>query len=146
MRFSRFVPGTSCWQHLDDETGIRMTVWQMTLLAVAISGAHVQADPPPPRAELDKLLQEEPIDAKNWPVWSGRLREGSAEHFDAAWPAFNKAFDFARKNESKFPKNMQNDAVAWMVLAGSYVHDAKSSLGPVARGREAATAASKSIR
>jgi Zn-dependent protease with chaperone function len=110
------------------------------------------ADPPPP-AELSKLLKSEPINTANWPRWSARLRAWSGEHFHAAFPAFTRAFDFVKQqlkdptgNRLDFPPALRNDAVAWMLLAGAYLHDAKPRLGPVAMARLAHEAARQSIR
>jgi Zn-dependent protease with chaperone function len=112
------------------------------------------AEAPPAKAELEAMLRSQPITVDNWNQWSPRLREWSGEHFDAAFPAFVKAFDFvkvwqakAANDRKKAPwKMVEDDAVAWMVLAASYLHDSKPSKGPVAVAKDAEKPAQESIR
>src|SRR5262249_32405050 len=73
--------------------------------------------------------------------------------FEAARPAFDRAMHFVRREQQKATKNnrlslgkaLDRDAVAWMVLAGSYVHF-KSDLAPVPRARMVAEAAQRSLQ
>jgi Zn-dependent protease with chaperone function len=104
----------------------------------------------PPPGDLPQRLQREPI-AENWQKWSPRLREWSGEHFDAAWPAWTQAFDFIKAqakvsgNRLQLPRNLERDAVAWMTLAGAYLHDEQPGQGPVPAARAAAEAARRSL-
>jgi Zn-dependent protease with chaperone function len=122
--------------------------------ALLLIAGPVAAEPPPPQAQLDALLRAEPITVENWSRWSPRLQEWSGEHFNAAGPAFIKAFEFVKLWQAKSPndrrkapwKTVEDDAVAWMVLAGSILHDAKPSKGPVAVAKDAEKPAQESIR
>lgn len=127
------------------------------LLASAIALlviAGVGAAPPPGQAELEQMLRDEPMNLANWSKWAPRLREWSGEHFEAAAPAFQAAFAFMkaqaagpknRRPGNVLPRQMDRDAVAWMVLAGSFLHDGKPSAGPVQVAKWAGDAAKKSI-
>src|SRR5262249_58222202 len=95
----------------------------------------------------------EPIKAANWGRWAGRLREWSGEHFQAASPAFSAAFNYIKGQHKltggdrlTLPKGLARDAVAWMALAGAYLHDSKPKLGPVAVARHAQQAAERAVR
>src|ERR1043166_6755268 len=124
-----------------------MKLWRLTLVtAVVLIGGLTQAAAPPPAAELAKLLDSEPISSGNWPQWSPRLRDWSAEHFEAASPAFLKAFDHFRSlpkatTGKSLPKEMEKDAVAWMILAGALLTDPMPAQGPVPQARAVAAAA-----
>src|SRR5581483_4094 len=111
-----------------------------TILLIGL-GLPALAAPPPAPAELQQLLQREPISAANWAAWSGRLREWSNEDFQPAFPAFQQAFEFVRKQSAKFPRNMDRDAVTWMVLAGASLHDSQRGKKLAAVGHDAAEAA-----
>jgi Zn-dependent protease with chaperone function len=121
------------------------------LLAVVVMAGAAGAAPPP--VDLPQLLQHEPLNAPNWAKWSDRLHDWSGEHYAAAAPAFEKAFDFLRAattgpdgKRRGMPKTLEKDAVAWMVLAGAYLNDPQPAQGPVPTARAAAEAARQSIR
>jgi Zn-dependent protease with chaperone function len=126
------------------------TLRRATLLLVALLLAAGGAVAGPPPADLPQLLQREPI-ADHWAGWAPRLREWSGEHFQAAWPAWKQAFDFikgqakAHGTRPNLPRNLERDPVAWMVLAGAYLHDAKPAQGPIPAARAAQEAARRSI-
>src|SRR4051794_9956336 len=94
----------------------------LPLAALLLPATTVIADPPPPHPELNRLLQREPIDLKNWSKWTPRFREWSNEHFAAAFPAFNKGFQFVKSQRTingdrlTLPRSLDRDAVAWMLL------------------------------
>jgi Zn-dependent protease with chaperone function len=122
--------------------------------AVLLMTSRAGAAAPPAKAELEAMLRSEPITAENWPTWSRRLQDWSGEHFDAAFPAYARAFEFVKvwqgksaNDRRKAPwKAVEDDAVAWMLLAGSYLHDSKPGLGPVAVAKAAEKPAQESIR
>ncbi len=120
------------------------------LTALFVLAGLAFADPPPPRDELNKLLLREPINLANWPKWSARLREWSGEHVQAADPAFQRAFAFLKKviavkgNRPTLPKELDRDAVAWMLAAGVYLGDSRSPFGRVGAAKFAERAARRS--
>jgi tetratricopeptide (TPR) repeat protein len=122
------------------------------LAALFLLAGPAPADPPPPRAQLQKLLQREPINLASWPAWSKRLREWSGEHAQAADPAFQRAFGFLKKVQSfkgdrpVLPRELDRDAVAWALTAGLYLGDAKSPFGRVGAARFAEKAARRSVQ
>src|SRR5262245_37141955 len=107
------------------------------LAALLAAGGRAAADPPPPPDELNRLLKDQPINLGSWAEWSPRLRAWSGEHTGAAGPAFQRAFDFLKKVQKvkgdrlTLPKQLDRDAVAWMLLAGMYLGDSHSPFGPV---------------
>ncbi|HKB40554.1 MAG TPA: M48 family metalloprotease, partial [Gemmataceae bacterium] len=114
----------------------------LVVAALLVTPVGVAADPPPPEKELNQLLKREPINRENWSTWVPRLREWSGEHFSAAFPAFVKAFGYIKTRHQMpggkrltLPKELEKDPVAWMVLAGAYLHDPawKDRLAQVAR-------------
>jgi Zn-dependent protease with chaperone function len=133
-----------------------MNALPRTPLAVALlllAAPAAAADAPPPRPQLEQLFRDEPINLASWPAWSARLREWSGEHFEAAFPAFGRAFEFVKRQHRveggrrpTLPRALERDAVAWMVLAGSYLHDSRPAQGPVAGARLAEEAARESVR
>ncbi len=119
--------------------------------AVLLLAGFAAADAPP--GNLDKLLKSEPINAANWSKWATRLRDWSGESYEAAQPAFEKAFEFIRGQQKDptggkpgLPKTLEKDPVAWMVLSGAYLNDPNPKLGPVTVAKSAAEAARNSIK
>jgi Zn-dependent protease with chaperone function len=125
----------------------------LTLLSVLLFVAsEIGADPPPDKSELNKLLKAEPINTANWAKWSPRLRAWSGEYFEAASPAFQRGFTFiksqhkAQGDNVSLPRPLDKDAMAWMLLAGAYVHESKPELGKSAMARRAQAAARRSLQ
>src|SRR4051812_34931471 len=93
---------------------------------VVVSGP-ASAEPPP--ADVNALLQKEPINKENWSKWRPRLREWSGEYYEAAEPAFKAAAAFAKgqldaKGNLKAPLNKSEDAaVLYMCLGGDTLLD-----------------------
>jgi Zn-dependent protease with chaperone function len=120
------------------------------LAALFLFAIPVAADPPPDPKALKELLKREPINLANWAKWSKRLREWSGEHSQAADPAFQRAFAFIKKTQSVkgdrpvLPRELDRDAVAWMLVAGVYLGDSKSPFGRVGAARFAEKAARRS--
>jgi Zn-dependent protease with chaperone function len=122
----------------------------LVLLAATLLPSAGVAAPPPP--DLGQLLSREPMSAANWSRWSPRLREWSGEHYEAAVAAFREAFAFIKAactgpggRPRGMPRELERDAVAWMVLAGAYLDDPHPARGPVATARAADDAARQSI-
>jgi Zn-dependent protease with chaperone function len=102
---------------------------------------------------VNQVLRD-PITAENWAKWSPRLQEWSNEDFEKARPAFQRAFElvrvwqtksFAEKKKAPW-KALEDDPVAWMVLAGSYLHTPNRGEGPVAAAKSAEKPAQECIR
>src|SRR5262245_53929071 len=101
----------------------------LALTLLLLPAGRAAADPPPSESELKKLLADEPVNQANWWKWSPWLRAWSGEHFQSAWPAFQQALKWVKDRHQltggrpNLPKDLQRDAVAWMLLAGAYLHD-----------------------
>ena len=130
---------------------MRPLLFSLLLLLTAGPLAAQEPEPAPAADELTQLLQREPINLANWPKWSPRLRAWSGAHLTATMPAFEEAFQFTRAHRFTFrfhPKyrNLNGDAVALMVLGGSFLHDPAAAEHPVDQGKAAEASLKASLK
>jgi|GEM_PF-1160728 len=94
-----------------------------------------QGDPGavPDAAEIDKLLEQQPLAAETWPVWRERFllwyddRSGATDDLDTQLANFvGQQFNAAEKT---LPPPLADDAIAWHLL-GSYFMQTEDSPDP----------------
>ena len=119
---------------------------------VMLAGAPASArEPVPARAELEQMLRDDPITLASWKKWRQRLRDWSGADLSAAMPAFEEAFKLARslRFQARFgPRGrvLSKDAVALMILGGSFLHDPAFEGKPVALAADAEKALKASLK
>ena len=123
---------------------VRSVCVALLLLAGVPAWAAV---PVPPRAELEQMLREDPITLKSWKTWRPRLRDWSGADLEAAKPAFEEAFKLVRSLRfgARFGlkgRALSKDAVALMILGGSFLHAPDFEVKPV----ELSAAAEKALK
>jgi Zn-dependent protease with chaperone function len=106
----------------------------LSLGSMALPGT-LRASPPPSQGELKRQLRRQPVDLAHWAEWSPRLRDWSGQHFKAAFPAFSAGMNLVMRQHRiqgdrlTLPKPLDEDAVAWMLLASAFLRDSKPRLG-----------------
>jgi Zn-dependent protease with chaperone function len=93
----------------------------------------------PPAAEVDALLQKEPVSAATWPAWHDRLLSWIEDRSQSTTPAYLAAHEFVRGQvdaAGQLVAPLDGDALAWYFLGTSYLRDTKA-------GQPADTSASR---
>ena len=99
------------------------------VVLLALLGAAPAAAALPTAAAVDELLRREPVAAATWPAWRDRLRGWMGDRSHATDAAFEAARAFVRGQagpDGKLPPALADDALAWYLLARSWLDEAKS--------------------
>lgn len=103
--------------------------WLVPLLTIVlISTAALTAadEPPPTRAEVTALIDQQPLDKKSWPSWRDHyIRLYYAYETGEPIEFYDRIYAFigaeAKQNQGELPSPYAEDLISWLILSRYYL-------------------------